>query len=79
MLAGGARVTSTAIAATGPVVVVSILTSSLVRHLPVPQHGNYRQLWIFLACSWGGRIRAITAFVRESRLDQRLADNAEIV
>ncbi len=78
MLAGGARVTSTAIAATGPVVVVSILTSSLVRHLPVPQHGNYRQLWIFLACS-GAVICAITAFVRESRLDQRLADNAEIV
>ena len=78
MLAGGARVTSTAIAATGPVVVVSLLTSSLVPHTPVPQHGNYGHLWIFLACS-GAVICAITAFVRESRLDQRLADNAEIV
>ena len=78
MLAGGARVTSTAIAATGPVVVVALLTSSVVPHTTVPQHGNYGHLWIFLACS-GAVICAITAFLRESRLDQRLADNAEMV
>ena len=78
MLAGGARVTSTAIAATGPVVLVSLLTSSLVPHTTVPQHGNYGHVWIFLACS-GAVICAIATFVRESCLDQRLADHAEIV
>ena len=61
MLAGGARVTSTAIAATGPVVLVSILTSSLVPHTPVPQQGNYGNLWIFLACC-GAVICAISRF-----------------
>ncbi|MFZ0976594.1 MAG: MFS transporter [Solirubrobacteraceae bacterium] len=78
MLAGGARVTSTAIAATGPVVLVSLLTSSPVPHTTVPQHGNYGHVWIFLACS-GAVICAIATFVRESCLDQRLADHAEIV
>lgn len=78
MLAGGARVASTAIAATGPVVVVSVLTNSLVPHTPVPQHGNYGHLWIVLACA-GALTCVISAFVRESRLDQRLADHAEMV
>jgi hypothetical protein len=49
-----------------------------VPHTPVSQHGNYGHPWIVLACA-GAVICAIAAFVRESRLDQRVADHAQIV
>lgn len=78
MVAGGAQAIQQGIAALGPTIITALLTASFVPHMPIPRLANFGHVWFFFGCC-GIVIIIASLLIRDSRIDQRLAPNTEVV
>jgi MFS family permease len=78
MITGSARAAATAIGAIGPAIITALLTASVIPKTHVPQEANYSHVWLVWA-GLGAIVVIVGLFIRESKLDDRLVADAEMV
>ena len=78
MLNGAAQATGQGINALGPAIVTALVTASFIPHTPIPAGNNYGHVWFFFG-TCGIAVALLSLLIRNSRVDQHLAPNTEIV